>query len=359
MKSKLVYILPIYNRNTDTHFRHLYDMINALSKKFDVYVLVENGKKFDQGNVAGSSLLPKNKLLRFIFCFFYLFKLRLSGYHKVYVQYSYLGVIAARLCGYKIFYWHCGQYWLFPGFINNSLLKLILHLADYLVTGTKFMAKGYSQHYNLSLDRIKVVPNWIKITNWQKIDSGEGEELRKKMHVSSEDKVILFVHRLAERKGAHYLPVIWKKFENNQRVHFVIAGNGPLIDELREKREMLDNKNNIHILGSVANSDLAVYMQSSDILIMPSEEEGFPRVAIESMACGLPIIGFDTGGLDEILPPHNLQYFYKIGDIDKLSDGLNDLLTKDLSIWSDEAKNKAANYDLNKVAEIFIDLLAK
>ena len=55
-------------------------------------------------------------------------------------------------------------------------------------------------------------------------------------------------------------------------------------------------------IGQVPNRIIQQYYQVSDLFIMPSRGEGFPRVILESMACGCPVLTFDVGGIRGILP---------------------------------------------------------
>ena len=72
----------------------------------------------------------------------------------------------------------------------------------------------------------------------------------------------------------------------------------------------------IKLLGAVPNRDILKYFIAADVFLMPSREEGFPRVLIEAMAAGLPYVASDIGGVREISPPQAQEFIVKSGDID-------------------------------------------
>lgn len=112
--------------------------------------------------------------------------------------------------------------------------------------------------------------------------------------------VVLFVGRLIEIKGVKKIFDLAKVLKD---VKFVIIGSGPLSEEIKKKSK---ESRNIFFLGKVDNKDLPLYYSASDILLVPSKiikqeyEEGIPRVMIEALSCGLPIVSTKSGGVSDI-----------------------------------------------------------
>lgn len=113
--------------------------------------------------------------------------------------------------------------------------------------------------------------------------------------------IVLFVGRLIDVKGVRMIFELVRKLPD---ITFVIIGAGLLSGELKEKSKYYPN---ILFLGKIDNKDLPTYYNGADILLLPSKiikqeyEEGMPRVMIEALSCGLPVISTKTGGIPEML----------------------------------------------------------
>lgn len=355
-KEKLVYVLPRYDRKTDTHLNHLYDFISRLAKVYDLFLIVESGGQPEIENVKQWVKLPDGFGRRLFSAYSHFRSLRRQGYRKVYIHYSYPAVIMARLAGLSVFYWNCGHIWLFSGFKNKIFFPWLLKFVDCLVTGTNFMADGYAKHTGIRRDKIKVMPNWIEVKRWQS-QGADQTEIRRKLNLPKTGKIVTFVHRLAPRKGSDYLPAIARELAADQDVYLLIIGDGPDRDLIRTETAKLENSGRILILGAVPNQQLPEYLAASDVFIMPSREEGFPRVAIEAMAAGVPVVAFDTGGLEEILAPSLLANIVKPDDVPAFVQRIWAALAEFDRVKRQELAAFAGKFDIDRVAERFKEIV--
>jgi glycosyltransferase involved in cell wall biosynthesis len=139
---------------------------------------------------------------------------------------------------------------------------------------------------------------------------------RSSLGISSDETLILYVGRLNRDKG---LEVLLKAFalvlQNGIRARLLIVGNPVLEGEedsqagrekykrsLEELVSYLQIEKSVSFLGHVANT--AALYQASDVTVVPSIwPDPCPRVAIESLASGTPVVGSRIGGITEILQP--------------------------------------------------------
>lgn len=109
--------------------------------------------------------------------------------------------------------------------------------------------------------------------------------------------ICLFVGRLVKGKGVPELLESAKLLEKQAK--FIIVGDGPLANEIKNAAKNLDN---IRFEGKIENNNLSKYYNCADVLIVPStHEEGYGRVILEALSCGLPIIATDRGGIKEYI----------------------------------------------------------
>jgi len=149
--------------------------------------------------------------------------------------------------------------------------------------------------------RINATPNFVNHIN----DLKKLEDFRKSI-TDSENKIILFLGRLVERKGVKYLieAVPKMKFKN---YHVVIAGDGILLENLRNIVNSLKIKNQVTFFVAPSQDERALLYQVSDIFVCPSvidstgETEAIPTVIPEAMEVGMPIIGSSVGGIPDVI----------------------------------------------------------
>ena len=133
-----------------------------------------------------------------------------------------------------------------------------------------------------------------------KYSSSNKQYLRKRIGIQTE-YVVGYVGNFEPIKNVMILPAIFKKIqENMDQVSFVIVGNGSLGSELRA---LIDNigVRNVHFLGKKDPEDMPNIMNCLDVLVLPSLNEGMPRAILESLACGIPVVGSNRGGIPEVL----------------------------------------------------------
>lgn len=356
MKKKLLYILPEYNADLDGHIFYLVNFVAEVAKTVDVFVIIEKSleKTVSIPNIAWAYVQRFSRLgLRSAELFFVVLRQRIRGYRTAYIHYSYIGAIVAslvlRLSGGTTYYRNCGMMRLFG---KNRLLHCALHAVSYLVTGVHALKQWYSDTYGISQEKILIMPNWVELARLQ--DPTYDKIAQKQaLGLAPEDKVILFVHRLAPRKGIQYVAPIAKAFLTSPHVKFLVIGDGPYRETFLQ--EISDWKlTNITYIGKVPNREVYRYFLLADIFLMPSEEEWFPRVLIESMACNTPYVASDIGWVKEISPERQQPYIYPVGEVQAFIAGIQTLL------WLPspyQYQSYVQQYDIAPVSKHFISLL--
>ena len=90
--------------------------------------------------------------------------------------------------------------------------------------------------------------------------------------------------------------------KKNPKIVFLVVGKGPDMESVKLQVAQLGIEANFKLAGFVSDEDLPSYYNAADLFVLPSKSgEGLPLVALEAMACGLPVIATDVGGIREIL----------------------------------------------------------
>ena len=170
-------------------------------------------------------------------------------------------------------------------------------------------------------------------------------------------KVLLFVGRLAEKKGVCYAIEAMRNVENAM---LVIAGDGPLREELQRQADkvMRETGKKIVFLGAKTHEELKKIYASADLFVMPSitakdgDKEGFGLVILEAFASGLPIVASRSGGITDIVKDGVNGFLVEEKDVSGMAEQIDRLL-KDEEIYNKmqiEAKKSAQQYDYRQIA---------
>lgn len=133
------------------------------------------------------------------------------------------------------------------------------------------------------------------------------QERLQKMKAKQTDEIIKLVTTAnidVRYKGQEYaIKAIAKlKEQGDIRYHYYLVGAGSG-DYLRKLCIKLNIKDQIHFEGRKTPEDVMKMLVDSDIYLQPSLQEGLPRAVVEAMSVALPCIGYDTGGMAELLQP--------------------------------------------------------
>jgi len=145
-------------------------------------------------------------------------------------------------------------------------------------------------------DKIHVIPDGVDTS---KFKPGDKHVLRAELHLP-EGFLVLFVGYLYKLKRVDRLIKASANLSKDFEFHVVIAGDGPERQNLERLAESLGLKT-ILFKGSVAHEDMPSYMAASDVLVLPSETEGLPTCVQEAMACGIPVVASNVGGLPDLI----------------------------------------------------------
>jgi glycosyltransferase involved in cell wall biosynthesis len=380
-KAKLVYVLPTYDADSQEHMFHIYGFLEALAEHLEVLLIIERAR--GQPNLHNLSVYQRHlqiPIIRALEVLVVMLWARLRGYKRFYSHYSIsaaiLSALVARVLGGVSYHWSCVHTLDFvPRHIrtradlklklrNQYLLGLALHLVHHLVTGTPTMARYYSDGYGLPLSSVRVMPNWVDLERFESLP--DKTTLRAQLGWPGDRKVVLFLHRVVERKGAHLIvpivrEVIARYPENARDLLFVVAGSGPYETRLKTEVETEGLVESVRLVGGVPNREAIRYFAAADVYMVPSLEEGFPRTLLEAMAAGCPFTTTDVGGVRDILTPEQAQFMAAVGDVQGMAALISRLLTDQVLRASliRAGYQNVLNYAQDRVVQVLVAMVSE
>ncbi|MEK0312346.1 glycosyltransferase family 4 protein [Cohnella sp. 56] len=199
---------------------------------------------------------------------------------------------------------------------------------------------------------------WLGLGLWSRgIDAaifrreGDGEAWLREHGLPPGSFPVLHAGRLAPEKDVRTALLAVRRFSErtDADVRLVLAGEGPQAAELRQLAERLGIA--ALFVGAVPQATLQRWMQASRALLFPSPTETFGNVALEAMACGLPVIAADAGALPDLVQDGDTGLLCPPGDADAFASALARLHADPAlrSAISDRAHAFAAAQDWNAV----------
>ena len=243
--------------------------------------------------------------------------------------------------------------------LYHPFASYILKNVDTIIVLGENDRKILSNSFNISLTKIKIIPNGIEIDKFVSLEANninfvERHELRKSSFK------ILFVSRLVETKNAHILISAFVKYIKED-AELIIIGQGES-SYTSKLRNLADGR--VHILGAVSFEELVAAYNTSDLFVFLGElSEGMPTTILEAMACGLPVITTHVGNINDVVAEGENGFFINIPiDEYELSKRIIHLIHSNNKCISEANRLKIANrYNwaliADKIFTIYIDAL--
>jgi glycosyltransferase involved in cell wall biosynthesis len=306
-----------------------HDGESDIDRKINVIEIIGNADKGGMENFIKDFLinLPKHKFAITCICPYeskFTQDLRHLGVDDVYIarieddpywRSIQLAVEIGRLKKIDIFHAHMPKAHLLAGIAANLLNKpavatihgmnITAHelgiakaVGSHLITNNQ---EAYVQALALGIpvDYLNLVRNGVNPAIFTP-QYEEGAQLRNLLNIPDSATVIGFVGRLAHEKGPDlFLKVAELIHHQKPDIHFVVVGEGDMLKELNKMCVALQQLDYIHFLKW--HQDTRVVYASFDMLLHTSRSDGTSLVLLEAMACGIPTVAINVGGIPEIV----------------------------------------------------------
>jgi glycosyltransferase involved in cell wall biosynthesis len=207
-----------------------------------------------------------------------------------------------------------------------QLTKKVISETDQIVSvsnALKTEAEKIVKHRN----RISVVYNGCDVDTFVYSDV-DRISIRRKIGISTNDKVIIFVGRILRSKGVYELINAFKALTDSYAdLHLILIGNGPESATINAMAFSNGLRNKVHMTGSMPHSEISHWLSAADIFVLPSHNEGLPNVVLEAMACSLPVIATRVGGIPEAIEDGQSGVLIREKDPDSLIQAIHHLLS--------------------------------
>ncbi len=240
-----------------------------------------------------------------------------------------------------------------PSFM--PLVKFSIEESDGVTAVSRFLKEKTLINFNVNKE-IEVIYNFI---DTEKYKPNDNKPYRERL-ASHGEKILIHTSNFRAVKRVPDTIRILHKVKKELPAKLVLVGDGPERSECERLARELDLQKDVIFLGK--QDALPEILTAADIFLMPSQSESFGLSALEAMACGIPVVSSSVGGLPELVIHNETGYIAEIGDIERMSKYVIDLLTneKKYKIFSKNSRERAVKYfDKNLIVPKYIEYYEK
>ena len=224
------------------------------------------------------------------------------------------------------------------------------------VACSQWLAEEARKSSLLKGKRIEAIPNPIDTDFFKPLDK---KELRKKYNISQDKKIILFgsVKVADRRKGYTYLKEAIKQLltdhpEWKEKVELILFGK-------QDPQGQLNFGVPVHPFAFIDSHQKMVELYNlADVYVLPSIQDNLPNTAMESLACSVPVVAFNTGGLPEMIDHKKTGYLAQYKSSKSLAEGIDYVLANSSSSNMPQQARELVleRFSNETVAQKYIDL---
>jgi N-acetyl-alpha-D-glucosaminyl L-malate synthase BshA len=197
---------------------------------------------------------------------------------------------------------------------------------------------------------IEVIPNFIEL---EKTKLEEGATCYRSLMASDSEKIITHISNFRKVKRIPDIIKIFHKIQQQIPSKLMMVGDGPEKEKAELLCEELGIANKVIFFGN--SNEIDKILCFSDLFLLPSETESFGLAALEAMACSVPVISSNTGGLPEVNVDGFSGYLSNVGDIDSMAKNAVRILENETNLakFKKNAYAVSERFDIAKILPLY------
>lgn len=195
-------------------------------------------------------------------------------------------------------------------------VKLGLGKSNRLTCVSQWLAEETRRVFGVNGDQLHVIHNFID----PQLFSPDNRCCHHSTFERPDEHIIMHISNFRRVKRLDDVVRTFARVCDRQPARLLMVGDGPdrsLATETAEQLGVLDRVEMLGTLPCVQN-----FLPMADVLLFPSDKESFGLAALEAMACGVPVVGSDAGGLPEVVAHGQTGWLCPVGDIEAYSDAI-------------------------------------
>lgn len=227
----------------------------------------------------------------------------------------------------------------------RSLTQFSIQKSDGLTAVSNYLARETHSAFDIPLERIEVIPNFVDLDKYRR----DAYPCHRAKLTREGEKIVTHISNFRGVKRVSDVVRIFARVAARMPARLLLVGDGPERAKVVELAEQEGIADRVLFLGK--QNSVAELLSCTDLFLLPSESEAFGLVALEAMACGVPVVATDVGGIPEVVDDGISGYLAPVGDVEAMAEAAVAILA-DGARWkqfSAAAREGAERYSATRV----------
>lgn len=237
----------------------------------------------------------------------------------------------------------------------SGAVRLGINRSDGVTAVSEFLRRKTIEDFSPTKP-IEVIKNFVDTKEFFR--RPEAERLRAAF-ATKEEKIVVHLSNFRPAKRVKDVVRVFEKVSREIPARLLLIGDGPERSEAEHLARELKISEAVRFLGK--QEAVVELLSIADVMLMPSESESFGLAALEAMACGVPVVCTNIGGLPELVKHNYNGFLASVGAIDEMAAHISQLLS-DNARWesfSHNARKTALCFDTDCIVPIYERYYAK
>ena len=208
--------------------------------------------------------------------------------------------------------------------LNNRMDLWSLRLCKRVLAVSDGIRNGLEER-GINKEKIRVITNAVPVPSLAMQNDKDRRCFRQQHGISPEEFVFVYVGRLSEEKGLHYLLEAFSGLIRSAIcARLVLIGDGPQLKMLEQRVAELDLERQVSLTGF--QKQISPWLAIADCFVLPSLTEGTPMALLEAMAAGVPIVATGVGGVPDVITNGVNGLLVPCANAEALRDGMSRII---------------------------------
>lgn len=222
----------------------------------------------------------------------------------------------------------------------EPVVTFSINQSDGVTAVSEDLKQDTYKHFSISKE-IEVIPNFIDLNRFKK----QKKEHFKTAVAPHNEKLLVHTSNFRKVKRIEDVIRVFNEVRKQIPSKLLLVGDGPERTAMENLCRQLGTCDDIRFLGKL--DAVEEVLSICDLFIMPSEKESFGLAALEAMACEVPVISSDAGGIPELNVHGKTGFISKVGDVpDMVKNALYILKDENLPVFKHNAMERAKEFDV-------------